>query len=57
MRAILSCTLAVLVCCALSADDKKDEKIDAKKLVGKWVPKDKEKGKYLCRWSSPKTAK
>jgi uncharacterized protein (TIGR03066 family) len=45
MRAILSCTLAALVfCCALSADDKKDEKIDAKKLVGKWAPKEKKEG-------------
>src|SRR4051812_13093657 len=45
MRAILSCTLAVLVsCCAFAADDKKDEKVDAKKLVGKWSPKEKKEG-------------
>jgi uncharacterized protein (TIGR03066 family) len=42
MRTFLSCTLAVLVLgFSLSADDKKDEKIDAKKLIGKWSPKDK----------------
>jgi uncharacterized protein (TIGR03066 family) len=34
--------LAVLVLAAsLTADDKKDDKIDAKKLLGKWSPKDK----------------
>jgi uncharacterized protein (TIGR03066 family) len=45
MRALLCCTLALLVCGSnLSADDKRDEKrgdkkvekIDAKKLIGKW---------------------
>jgi uncharacterized protein (TIGR03066 family) len=42
MRLFLSCTLAALVLSlSLSADDKKDEKIDAKKLIGKWSPKDK----------------
>ena len=45
MRAILGCTLVALVfSCALSADDKKDEKIDGAKLVGKWEPKDPKKG-------------
>lgn len=39
MRAFLGSTLAVLVLSAgLSADDKKDEKIDAKKLIGTWKP-------------------
>jgi uncharacterized protein (TIGR03066 family) len=41
MRAILSCSLGLFLCCALSAEEKKgDEKIDAKKLVGKWSPKE-----------------
>lgn len=43
MRTLLSCVLLVAFCCPLGADDKKDEKIDAKKLVGKWKqyePKD-----------------
>jgi uncharacterized protein (TIGR03066 family) len=41
MRAILSCVLVALVaCCTLAADDK----IDAKKLVGKWEPKEKPEG-------------
>jgi uncharacterized protein (TIGR03066 family) len=48
MRVILGCTLAVLVFnLSLSADDKKDEKIDAKKLIGKWEPKDKKEGMTL----------
>ena len=42
MRAILACTLAVLTLgFSLAAEDKKDEKIDAKKLIGKWEPKEK----------------
>ena len=47
MRTILGCALGVLMaaCCVLSADDKKDEKIDAKKLVGKWTPKDEKNKK------------
>jgi uncharacterized protein (TIGR03066 family) len=40
MRTIPSCVFAVLVVCTLSADDKKDEKIDAQKLIGKWEPKE-----------------
>ena len=45
MRAILGCALAValVVNAGLVGQDKKDEKIDAKKLVGKWEPKDKKK--------------
>jgi uncharacterized protein (TIGR03066 family) len=39
MRTILGCTLGLLLCSGLTADDKKDEKIDAKKLLGKWRPK------------------
>jgi uncharacterized protein (TIGR03066 family) len=36
MRTLLSCTLALVFCGGLTADDK----IDAKKLVGKWSPKE-----------------
>ena len=37
MRKMLSCSLAVLVLgLSLKADDKKEEKIDAKMLLGKW---------------------
>lgn len=49
MRVFLSCTLTALVCYAASADDKKDDKIDAKKIGGKWEPKEKKKGKLLVR--------
>jgi uncharacterized protein (TIGR03066 family) len=45
MRMILAGLLATLVLGpTLSADDKKDEKIDAAKLVGKWEPKEKKEG-------------
>ncbi|MBN9117639.1 MAG: TIGR03066 family protein [Planctomycetes bacterium] len=44
MRAILGCALMILgICSCLCADDKKSEPIDAKKLVGKWEPKEKPK--------------
>ncbi|AMV28089.1 hypothetical protein VT84_27030 [Gemmata sp. SH-PL17] len=43
MRAMLLGTLAVLVCYPALADDKKEEKIDAKKIIGKWEPKNKKK--------------
>jgi len=41
MRAILGCGLAVVLVLAATAgaEDKKGEKIDGKKLVGKWAPK------------------
>lgn len=44
MRAILGGMLATVLCLGtgLLAEDKKDEKIDAKKLVGKWGPKKEE---------------
>jgi len=36
--------VAVLIfSAAIAADDKKDEKIDAKKLIGKWEPSDSKK--------------
>ncbi len=43
MRAILGCGLAAMLVftAGLSADDKKEEKLDAKKLVGKWEPAEK----------------
>lgn len=45
MRALLGGTLAVLCLgTGLWAQDKKDEKIDTKKLVGKWAPKEKKEG-------------
>lgn len=45
MRAILGCALAVFAFnTAVAADDKKDEKIDAKQLIGKWEPKEKKEG-------------
>jgi uncharacterized protein (TIGR03066 family) len=40
MRAVLSCALALVVCGGLAADDKKAVPIDAKKLIGKWCPKE-----------------
>jgi uncharacterized protein (TIGR03066 family) len=44
MRAILGCGLAVgLVILAGTTAAAKDEKIDAKKLIGKWEPKDDKK--------------
>src|SRR5688500_7985049 len=44
MRTLLGCTLGLVLCFGASAEDKKaDEKIDAKKLVGKWEPKEKSK--------------
>src|SRR5688572_30203347 len=43
MRSLLGCVLGLLLCSGLVADDKKDA-IDAKKLVGKWEPKEKPKG-------------
>ena len=49
MREILGCTLAVLLMgsAAFSADDKKDEKIDGKKLLGKWEPAEAKKDAKL----------
>src|SRR5687767_321206 len=40
MRATLGCTLTLIFCFGASAEDKKEDKIDAKKLVGKWRLKD-----------------
>ena len=44
MKALLSCSLVVLLSCLASAEDKKEESIDGKKLVGKWRPKEEKKG-------------
>jgi uncharacterized protein (TIGR03066 family) len=45
MRAILGCTAATIFLFAAgsSADDKKEEKIDGAKLIGKWERKDAKK--------------
>jgi uncharacterized protein (TIGR03066 family) len=45
MRAILGCGLAavLLFTAAVGAEDKKEEKIDAKKLLGKWQPSEAKK--------------
>jgi len=49
MRAILASSVTVFFCLAagVCADDKKDEKIDAKKLLGKWEPADNKKDQKL----------
>jgi uncharacterized protein (TIGR03066 family) len=43
LRTILGCALGLMICAGASADDK-DKKIDAKKLVGKWLRKEKVAG-------------
>src|SRR5688500_18754573 len=45
MRAITGCVLGLLLSSGLAADDKKGEKIDAKKLIGTWEPKDRKEGR------------
>ena len=44
MRAMLGCAAVLALCFSATAEDKKDEKIDAKLLVGKWEPKEKPDG-------------
>jgi uncharacterized protein (TIGR03066 family) len=44
LRVTLGGTLFVLLCGGLAADDKKADAIDAKKLVGKWLRKEKVAG-------------
>jgi uncharacterized protein (TIGR03066 family) len=39
MRALVCCPLALVIGFGVSADDKKDEKIDAAKLIGRWEAK------------------
>ncbi|WP_439631490.1 TIGR03066 family protein [Gemmata sp.] len=41
MRMVLSCVLAVVAFHPAGADDKKVEKIDEAKLIGKWEPQDR----------------
>jgi uncharacterized protein (TIGR03066 family) len=41
MRTILGCVVVLALTAGLSAEDKKVDAIDAKKLVGKWEPKEK----------------
>jgi uncharacterized protein (TIGR03066 family) len=58
MRTLLGGLLAALtVGVSVSAEDKKDEKIDAKKLVGKWVPKDKKKSRGVVSLEFTKDGK
>jgi uncharacterized protein (TIGR03066 family) len=40
MRTLLGCALVLSTCCVALADD---EKIDTKKLIGKWTTKEKDK--------------
>ncbi len=48
MRAMLGCTVVVLTLgFSLSADDKKEGKIDTAKLVGKWEDKNTGKGEKV----------
>lgn len=48
MRVILGCALVALMACGATAAD---EKIDAKKLVGKWEPKEKkENGSFVIEF-------
>jgi uncharacterized protein (TIGR03066 family) len=45
MRALIGMgVVLVIVCAAGAADEKKEEAIDAKKLLGKWEPKEPKKG-------------
>ncbi len=50
MRAMLLGTLAVLVCYPALADDKKEEKIDSAKLIGKWEAKEKTDAKGVLEF-------
>jgi len=47
MRALLGCAATLALCFGALAEEKKDEKIDAKKLIGKWEPKEKAKDRTL----------
>ena len=45
MRALIgSVVVLAIACAAAAADEKKEESIDAKKLIGKWEPKEPKKG-------------
>lgn len=50
MRLILGCAAMMLVVAAAPAEDK-TEKIDAKKLVGKWEPAGDGKGKVVIEFA------
>ena len=45
MRVLLGMGLVLALACGVTAAD--DEKIDAKKLIGKWEPKDPKKGEAM----------
>lgn len=44
MRAVLGCVAVLGLACGAVGQDKKDGKIDPKKLVGRWEPADTKKG-------------
>ncbi len=44
MRTLIGMGAALALACGAAADDKKGEKFDAAKLIGKWEPKDPKKG-------------
>jgi uncharacterized protein (TIGR03066 family) len=48
MRIVLGCALVVLMACGATAAD---EKIDAKKLVGKWEPKGQKEGDFTIEFT------
>jgi len=51
MRAILGCVVVLLLSFGLTAEDKKVD-IDAKKLIGKWEPKEKkEDAKFVIEFT------
>lgn len=44
MRTLIGAVAIVAACGLVAADDKKDEKFDAAKLLGRWEPKEPKKG-------------
>jgi uncharacterized protein (TIGR03066 family) len=52
-RSIPGYAFALLACCGSAAgDDRKKEKLDAAKMVGRWGPKDKKAGVYTLEFRS-----
>jgi uncharacterized protein (TIGR03066 family) len=55
-RAIPGCVFALLTFCSTAtAEDRKKEKFDAAKLVGRWGPKDKKDGTYTIEYRADGT--
>jgi uncharacterized protein (TIGR03066 family) len=50
MRMILGCALMAVLVVGVSAEDK-EEKIDTKKLIGKWEPKEEKKHKVIIEFT------